>query len=183
MKSKEQSILELFFNNPAKEWHFEDILKHTKLSRSKADKWLKVLVKSHIVKKVKPKAKMPYYTSNYEDPNYQNKKTIYALNALYDSGFLNHLKSLPKAETVILFGSYSRWDWHSESDIDLFVYGDSEGLEIEKYEARLKRNIQLFACKNEAELKKFGPELLRNILRGNVIKGYVPKEIFANAGI
>ena len=171
MKSKEDNLLELFFNNPSREWHFEEILKEADITRSKATKWLKSFVNEGLIRKVKEKGKMPYYIGNYDSPSYQNKKRIYALNSLYKSGFLNHLTSLKKASAVMLFGSFTRWDWHKNSDIDLFIYGDPEGLKIGEYETKLHRDIQVFACKNKNELNKLGVGLIRNIIKGDIIKG------------
>lgn len=171
MKSKKNNIIELFFENPTKQIHFEEILKEAKITRSKADSWLKKLIKEKIIKRIKEKNKMPYYISNYESPEYKNKKKIFALNKLYDSGFLNHLYSLKKAKTVILFGSFSRSDWHKDSDIDVFIYGNEKGLKIIDYELNLHRNIQLFICKDNNELKKLGKGLIKNIIKGNIIKG------------
>jgi predicted nucleotidyltransferase len=171
MKSKGNIVLELFFENPTRQWHFEEVLKEAKITRSKADKWLKSFIKEGIVRRIKERGKMPYYISNYESPAYQNKKRIFALGMLYDSGLLNHLSSLAKAKSVILFGSFARSDWYHGSDIDLFIYGNPEGLKIAKYEIKLHRDIQLFICHSKGELNKFGPGLIRNIIKGNLIKG------------
>lgn len=171
MKSKENKIIEIFFENPTKEWHFEEIIKKTKLARSKADNWLKRFIKSRLIKRIKIKGKMPYYISNYESSEYKNKKKIFALNRLYESGLLNHLTSLKKAKTIILFGSFARSDWYKKSDIDIFIYGDPEGLKIADYELKLHRDLQVFICQEKKELSKLGKDLIRNIIKGNLIKG------------
>jgi predicted nucleotidyltransferase len=171
MKSKEDNILELFFNNPTKQWHFEDMLKEGKITRSKASLWLRRLSKQGLIKRIKARGKMPYFIANYSSPDYQNKKRIFALSQLYESGFLNHLVSLGKAKTIILFGSFSRWDWYQKSDIDIFIYGNPEGLDIGKYEIKLHRDIQLFICENMNELKKLGKGLIKSIIKGDIIKG------------
>ena len=182
MKSKENTILELFFNNPTKHWGFEEIVEEADTARSKADKWLKRFIKSGWIKRIKPKGKMPYYLADYENPSYKNKKRIFALEKLYDTGFLNHLYSLKKTKTIILFGSFTRWDWHSGSDIDLFIYGDLEGLDIAPYELKLHRDIQLFICKNKKDISKLGEGLITNILKGDLIKGDIkPLEVCSNA--
>jgi len=62
MKSKEDNVLEFFFENPTKEWHFEDIVKQAIIARSKSDRWLKKFIKKRIIKRIKKKGKMPYYT-------------------------------------------------------------------------------------------------------------------------
>lgn len=171
MQSKEKEVMELFFENPTKEWHFEEIVKETKLARSKADNWLKRFIKKGLIKRIKTKGKMPYYISNYNSSEYKNMKKIFALNKLYDSGLLNHLDSLKKAKTIILFGSFARSDWYKDSDIDIFIYGDPEGLKIADYEIKLHKNIQLFVCQDKNELEKLGKPLIKNIIKGNLLKG------------
>ncbi len=173
MKSKENKVLSLFFNYPTKHWHFEEILKETKLARSKADHWLKQFINEDLIVRVKPVGKMPYYISDYDSPNYQNRKKIFALNQLYESGFLNHLAALNSAKTIILFGSFSRSDWYKDSDIDLFIYGNSGGLDLNTYERSLRREIQIFECKNNSELNKLTPGLIKNIIKGDIIKGNI----------
>lgn len=171
MKSKEEDILNLFFEFPTKHWHFEDVVKSIKISRSKINNWLKKFIKEDLIKRIKKRGKMPYYIANYDSPNYQNRKKLFAQTQLYNSGFLNHLLSLKKVNTIILFGSFVRWDWHKYSDVDLFVFGDLDGLNLGKYELKLNRDIQLFACKNKKDLKKFGVGFVKNILKGDLIKG------------
>ena len=116
---------------------------------------------------------MPHYIAQYESPHYQNEKRIFALSKMYKSGFLNHLMQLPKVSAVILFGSFVRGDWHKNSDIDVFVYGDCEGLQIGKYELALNRDIQLFECENKKCLNKFPAGLLKNIVKGDIVKGNI----------
>ena len=171
MESKEPMVMGLFFDNPTREWHFEEIAKEAKIARSKADDWLKKFVKEGLIKKIKKKGTMPYYLSDYSSSTYKNRKKIFALTKLYKTGFLNHLDSLQKAQTIILFGSFSRSDWSKDSDIDLFIYGDPDGLKVAKYELKLHRDIQLFICQNKEELKKLGGGLIKNIIKGNLIKG------------
>jgi len=171
MRSKEERMLKLFFENPTKEWHFEEILKAAGLARSKADAWLKRFVKEGLILKIKEKGKMPHYISNYESPAYKNRKKLFALGKLYDSGLLDHLSSLDKAKAVILFGSITRSDWYKDSDIDLFIYGDPEGLKIASYEQKLGRDVQLFICRSKKDLQAMGEGLIRNIIKGNLVKG------------
>ncbi|MGV8162584.1 MAG: nucleotidyltransferase domain-containing protein [Candidatus Nanoarchaeia archaeon] len=173
MKSKEHEVLKIFYNNPTKHWHFSMIKKEVKLPDNKISRWLKIFEKQNLIKKIKEKNKAPYYLGNYESAEYQNSKKIFALKMFYDSGFLNHLTSLEGAKTVILFGSFSRWDWHNESDIDLFIYGDDSKLKKYEYEKILKREIQIFNCKNSDELQKFNVNLMHSIIKGLKLKGSI----------
>src|SRR3989338_5143140 len=112
MESKEEQVIKAFFDNPTRQWHFEEVLKEAKIARSKAASWLKKFMKEGLIRRIKERGKMPYYIGNYDSPTYKNKKKIFALNRLYESGLLNHLYSLKKARTIILFGSFSRSDWY-----------------------------------------------------------------------
>ncbi len=168
---KDELVLDLFFNEPTKHWHFEEILKTVKISRPQAANWLREFMREGIVKRVKPQGKMPYYVGNYEGSAYQSRKRLFALNGLEKKGFLSHLSGLRHAEAVILFGSMSRWDWTKESDIDLFVYGNADGFDKGAFRAKLGREIEMFVCKNKEELQKFKPALLRNIVEGYLVKG------------
>jgi predicted nucleotidyltransferase len=170
MKSKEETMLELFFNEPSKEWHFEELLKEAKIARSKGTSWLKKFIRHKYILRVKEKGRMPYYVSNADSLYYKNRKRLFAYSKLYESGFLNHLSSL-QADTVVIFGSFARSDWYKGSDIDIFIYGNTEGLSTAKYELKLKRDIQLFICHDKKELTKYGSGLIRNIIKGNLIKG------------
>lgn len=171
MRSKEEDMLEIFFNNPTKELHFEEILKDANIARSKCDRWLKEFIKKGLIRRIKKKGEMPYYISSYDSPAYKNKKKIFALNKFYEHGLLDHLSSIKKAKAVILFGSFSRSDWYKGSDIDIFIYGDVKGLRLAQYETKLKRNIELFHCKDKIELKRYGQGLIKNIIKGTIIKG------------
>jgi len=177
-KSKEENVMELFFNESSRHWHFEDILKEARISRPQAMNWLKSLAKEGIIKRIKEKNKMPYYTGDFENPAYKNRKKLCALNKFYKTGFLNHLSQL-NAETIILFGSFARADWNTDSDIDLFIYGDADKFEQGKYEQKLGREIQTFACKNQKECRKFPPELIKSIQSGYLVKGNM--ELIKNA--
>ena len=171
MKNKSERIIGLFYNYPAKQWHFNDIIKESKVTRSKVDKWLKYYVKHNFIKRIKERNRMPYYISNYECINYQIKKKQFAQNKLLESGLLDHLNSLKDIKCIILFGSFSRWDWTKNSDVDLFIYGNVDDLRLFEYELKLHKEIQLFVCNTKKDLNKYDPGLLRNIIEGDLIKG------------
>lgn len=170
---KEEAVLGLFLDMPTKHWHFEEILRNASISRPQAFLWLKKFVKNGLVKHIKPRGRMPYFQADFDSPAYRSRKRIFALEHLQKSGFIDHLLSLPKAKTVIIFGSFVRADWYLESDIDIFIYGSDYGLSVENYRKLLKHDIQIFLAQNTLDLEKFGPGLLRNILEGVVIKGKI----------
>jgi predicted nucleotidyltransferase len=171
MESKEDKVLELFFNS-TKHWHFDVLLKKSGLSRSRLAFWLKRFTEKGMIKRVKAPGKMPYYVQVFENLTFRSEKRLFALKQLTDAGLINHLSSLPKAQVVVLFGSFSRWDWYSDSDIDIFIYGKDDGFMQGKYERLLNREIQVHLFRNKAELQRKS-KLLPYILSGDFIKGSI----------
>lgn len=171
MRQKE-NIKELFFNYSTKHWHFEELVKKSGLTRTNTNLWLKRLTKEGLVRRVKPKRKMPYYLANFSEIGFKMQKRLYAFQQFEKTGFLEHLSSLPKAKTVVIFGSFARADWDYESDIDLFIYGDADGFKQGKFEQILKREIQLFEYDNPQKLKRI-ENVVSNIMAGIHVKGKI----------
>lgn len=171
INKREDAILELFFQEPIKHFKFKEIVERVDLHKDNVNNWLIKLVNDNLIKKVKPRKKFPYYIANHENPAFRNRKKLYALTQFYESEFLDKLSSIEKAKTIIIFGSFSRSDWHKKSDIDLFVYGGVGKLDLSHYETKLHRSIQLFAYKTKRELKRINPFLIKNILSGYYVKG------------
>jgi predicted nucleotidyltransferase len=169
MASKEKKILELFFNSQ-KHWHFEELRKLVKIGKPQLARWLKLFEKEKIIKRIKPKGKMPYYIQHTENPAFRTQKRLFALEKM--SEMINHLAALKKAKVVILFGSFARSDWWKDSDIDIFIYGDDNDFEQGKYELKLKREIQVHSAKNRKDLQNID-KLLPYIISGDFIKGSI----------
>ena len=182
MASRENEILELFFNSP-KHWHFEEMLREVRIGRPQLARWLKAFEKEGIIKRVKQRGKMPYYVQDFHSPRFDIRKKIYAKQKLASSGLLEHLASLEKAKVIILFGSFSRSDWHRDSDIDIFIYGSDDDFKQGKYELKLHRDIEVHAAKDRKDLKRID-KMLPYIVSGDYIKGSIQDlgvEVYAKA--
>ena len=95
------------------------------------------------------------------------------LTKLYHSGLIRGLISLENAKTIILFGSAIKGDWYKDSDVDIFIYGSPEGFKKNKYELKLKKDIELHVFKTKNEIKRVKTGLIDNILNGYIIKGRI----------
>lgn len=171
MRSKEDKALEQFFNNP-KHWHFEELHRATSISKPQLSYWLKKFEKEGLIRRIKPRGEMPFYVAVEENLEYQNVKRLYALKMLTESGLFSHLAALEGARVVILFGSFSRYDWYDDSDIDIFIYGDDEKFEVGKYSVKLRRDIQIHLAKDKKDLKRIN-KMLPYIISGDFIKGSI----------
>ena len=162
----------LFFDNTLRRWHFDDIVKESRMSRERVHHYLKELVTGGFVIRTKPRGKMPYYTANRESGGFRMEKRFYGLEFLQKSGLFGHLHSLKGVTSAILFGSFARGDWDKSSDIDLFIFGNLDNFLKDKFEMLLKREIQVFGYQDPKEMKKeLDPTLIPNICKGFNIKG------------
>ncbi|MBS3142541.1 nucleotidyltransferase domain-containing protein [Candidatus Woesearchaeota archaeon] len=178
IQSKEERVLELFLNEPAKQWHFSRIAKTAKVSEPSANKWLRKLLEEKIIQRVKPKGKMPYFIGNFRHDNYRSKKKIYALQKLYESGLLAKLQALKNAKTIVIFGSFSRSDWNGQSDIDIFVLGDSEDLKFGMIWSGLGyqgkgRELQVHSYNAVKDVRSIHSGLMKNVIKGYFVKGSI----------
>ena len=184
LPSKEERVLELFLNEPSKHWHFSHIVEFAKVSEPSANKWLRKLQKENIIQRVKPRGKMPYFIGNFRHGNYKNKKRIYAMQKLYETGLLMKLQQLRNAKAVVIFGSFSRSDWNANSDIDIFILGDPEDLRFGTLWSGLgfqgkAREIQVHSYKSVEDTRKIHSGLMKNVVKGFFVKG----SIFDIAGV
>ena len=174
--SKEEHVLELFLNEPTKHWHFSKIVETAKVGERSASHWLKKFVKEKIVNHIKPKGKMPYFRANYTHTNYDNRKRIFAMNKLYETGLLNRLQNLKNAKAVVIFGSYFRGDWNTQSDIDVFIYGDPENLRFGTRWAgtgfqEKSREVQVHSFNSLKKIRDIHSGLMKNVVKGYFVKG------------
>jgi len=176
--SKEERVLELFFNEATKHWHFHDIVKTANVSDFVASKWLKKYCTDNIIKRIKPRGKMPYYIANWDNGQYHIEKRFYALNKLHNSGLIYKLQSLKNAKTIIIFGSFARTDWHTKSDVDIFIYGDSEEFRFRTLWGGLglqgkSREISVHSYPSLEKIRSIHSGLMKNVVKGFFVKGNI----------
>lgn len=70
---------------------------------------------------------------------------------------------------IVLFGSLSKAEAKHDSDMDLAVFAHKKELNIEMFEKKLKRKIQVFWFRSLKDVKS--KELANNIINGCVLKG------------
>lgn len=75
------------------------------------------------------------------------------------------------APTVVLFGSLSKAETKQDSDIDLAVFAHKKNLNIEAFEKKLKRKIEIFWFTSLKDIKN--RELANNIINGHILKGHL----------
>ena len=104
-----------------------------------------------------------YYMANRNNHLFIRLSQIYWSLQLKD--FLDYLEKKLVNPLVVLFGSFSKAEITSKSDIDIAVFSLSKKeLKIETFENKLKRKIQLFQFTKPSEVQN--KDLLKNIYNG-----------------
>ena len=167
-KSTTQKVMEVFFENPSKEFHLRELSRLLKLSMPTIISATDKLAKERLIIKEKGKV-ITKVMANGKNIDFTRLKRLHNLEWIYKSSLVNHLsESYNNPKAVILFGSFSRGEDSEKSDIDIAVITNKRlNLDLPKYENILKRAINL----HEVNLGKISKEFKANLLNGIVLEG------------
>ena len=169
---KELNTIKLFFEEPIREFNVREVARILKISPATASKELKKFSEVGLVKERKERV-LKLYKANLESDLYRDLKVFYNIRKIKDSGFLDALNKFYLKPTIILFGSSSLGMDTETSDFDLLVISEKTKKipNLEIFENKLNRKIQLFVVKNIRELRN--KHLINNVLNGIVIQGEI----------
>lgn len=167
-KSTTQKVLEIFFDNPSGEFHLRELSRLLKLSMPTIISVTDMLSKEKLIMKIKGKV-ITKVMANRENIDFARYKRLYNLEKIYASGIADYLSTAynhPKS--ILLFGSYSRGEDISSSDIDIAISTNKRlSLDLAKYEKTLNRSINI----HEVSLDKVSEEFKANLANGIVLEG------------
>jgi len=162
-------ILEIFLENPNKEFHIRGISKQFKIPKTTVSYHINKLLKKQLIKK-QEKGVFPSFRANTENPLYRFYKKQEALRKIIESSLIDYLEQECTPKTIMLFGSFAKAEYDKKSDIDIFVHAKETKVNLEKFEKKLKHVINIIF---EPEIKKLSPELLNNIVNGIKLSGFL----------
>ena len=64
-------------------------------------------------------------------------------------------------------------DWYKDSDVDIFILGNLQNLDKNRFEAALNRHIELHMFENKEQIQSIQSGLIKNIVNGYVVKGAI----------
>ena len=166
-------IIEVFFTEPTKEHYLMEISRKISLAHTSVKKDLEYLKREELViKKIQKKGirNFPVYKANLDNKKFKLDKMIYNLSTIFKSGLINFLEQAFFPKSIVLFGSYMRGEDIEDSDIDIFIESSEKELNLDNFEKKLKRKIQIHFKKNFVSYPK---ELKNNIINGIVLHGFL----------
>ncbi len=160
-------IAETIFLNPGEEFHVRGLAEETGVSPSTVSRVVKDLEERGIVETERD-VKMSIRAS--ETSLFRDYKLAFNLWRLAETGLIERLEEEAVPEAIVLFGSYSRGEDSSGSDIDIAVVnGRDLDIETSRYEGELGREISLHSVDLDDVKKNF----LETLSNGIVLRGYL----------
>lgn len=158
--------LQPFFKDCYKRIGVREYARLKKLSPPTASKLLSYYHKEGLLKKEQDR-QYHYYYADKDSRFFRKLSVIYW--QIYFKDLLEHIEHNSTEPVIVLFGSFAKAEVHPESDIDLAVFTPKQEIAIQKFEKKLKRNIQLFLFRDLDDVKD--RNLLRSILNGEKLRG------------
>jgi len=163
-------ILELFFNDPQKEYYLREIGRILKKQPGVFQKDINKLVESGLLLS-SFKANSRFFKLNKEYSLYKDLKNIFFKTLGIEGRLKDILKNIKDIEIAFIFGSYAKNKEDSYSDVDLMIIGtpDEDDIvkEISRLEKRINREIN-YHIFSKKELKKSN-SFLEGVLSGKKI--------------
>ena len=164
---------EVFFVSPTKRNSLAEVSRSAGLAHTSVKKNLSELVKQGLVSESvekKGKRKFPVYAANRDHKRFRERKMLYNIASLMDSGFMNFLEEELSPKTIVVFGSYRRGEDVESSDIDVFLECREEKISVDEFKKKLGRDIQLHF---KESFDAYPAELKNNIINGIVMSGFL----------
>lgn len=160
-------VLDVFFDNPIKDFQLREISRMIGLAHKSVLIYLNQLLKLGLIK-INTKTLYKSYNANTESQMFQRYKKATNLIKIYESGLVDYLYEKLMPNTIILFGGYAKGTEIKTSDIDIFVEIKEEKMDVLKFEEKLGRKIHLVF---EEDIRDLNKELKNNIINGIVLSG------------
>ena len=162
-------IIELFFENPTKDFQIRGIAKLLRIPKSSVDYHIRQLIKDKIILKKKTGV-FPSYAANATADKYIFFKRQHALRKTFESGIVEYLEERLNPRCMILFGSFAKAEYDENSDIDIFVQTKEKKIDLDRFEKKLRHKVNILF---EPEMNKLSSELMNNIINGIKLTGYI----------
>jgi len=168
-KNNSMRIMELFFKFPERKFHLRQLERLTKLSLPAVRNISQRFEKKGLLKSKKEKILKNFYATRNQ--KFIQLKRLYNIQSLFSVGLVDYLKNLyEEPEAIVLFGSYSKGEDISQSDIDIAVITPiTKELKISLFEKKLSRKIKIY----EIQIKKTEKDFLNNLANGIILSGYL----------
>jgi len=156
-----------FFEDCYRRISVREYAKLIKVSPPTASKILMEYNKEGLLKKQEDRNYL-FFFANKESRTFIELSRIYWEDKLKE--FVEEIEKTAVNPTIVLFGSLSKAETTSNSDVDIAIIAHKKELNMKDFEKKLKRDLQIFWFDS---FNKTSEELRNNILNGHILYGRV----------
>ncbi len=161
--------LEPFFQDVYRRINVREYGRLRKISAPSASKLLKNLEQEGLLLRELDRNYI-FFAAHKESKLFKDLARLYWYTKMKNIGLLDYLEKSFANPTLILFGSLSKAENTSQSDVDLCILTPiKKKLELKPFEKKLKRTLQIFSFPSKESIAT--KELATNILNGYVLTG------------
>lgn len=166
---KKQDVLEQFFRKPRHRFQLRELSRESDVSTPSVKNYIQEFMDEELVEEVEQGVYKGYRAKLSEE--FMVQKKLYNVEKLRETGLIEMIEGECVPNAVVLFGSAAEGEDVEESDIDLLVVSGEKELDLEEYEQRFNREINI-TFMTEQELKQ-NKELSNSVANGIVLSGYL----------
>lgn len=168
-RGKKQDVLEEFFRRPRHKFQLRELSRESDVSTPSIKNYLQEFKQENLVEIVKEGVYKSYRAKMSKE--FKLQKKLHNIEKLRDTGLVKEIEEKCVPNAVVLFGSAAEGEDIEESDIDLLVVSGEKELDLEEYEERFNREINI-TFMTEQELKQ-NEEFANSVANGIVLSGYL----------
>jgi predicted nucleotidyltransferase len=161
-------ILQVFFDNPNKKHQLREISRITKISLPSVIKHVEDLLKQNLIQEIK-EGIYHGYKSLYSD-KYRTLKRNDLLFRLEETGLIKELEKIFTPNCIVLYGSAVEGTDDERGDIDIFVQSSKKKINLDKYENKINRKINILY---EPDMNKIEKSFKNSLANGIILKGFL----------
>ncbi len=161
-------ILSIFFDKPNRKYQLRELERESEISLPSVRNHVKALEKSGFVEGVETGVYKGYKLADNQKVRAYKRNDM--LIRLEETGFVKKIEEKCRPNCIVLFGSAVEGKDDERGDIDIFVQSKESKMELEKYEEKLNRNINLLF---EPKIDKLNEELVNSLANGITLRGFL----------
>jgi predicted nucleotidyltransferase len=136
-----QSILALFFTNPAKRYYLRELERMLGYSAGSIRRELLKFQQDNLFI-TQQMGNLLYYSVNTKHPLFKELKSIVAKTAGVEGSLKKLLQSIKGVQIAFIYGSFAQSKEKNGSDIDLMIIGSPDTSQLNEQIARLERKLE-----------------------------------------
>lgn len=166
---KKQDVLEEFFRRPRHKFQLRELSRNSDVSTPSVKNYIQEFKQENLVEVVEEGIYKSYRSKLSEE--FKLQKKLYNIEKMHETGLVKEIEEKCVPDAVVLFGSAAEGEDIEESDIDLLVVSSEKDIDLQDYEQKFNREINI-TFMTEKELKQ-NKEFSNSIANGTVLSGYL----------